>query len=219
LEHGGVDESVEHYRTIAYWYGYPGACLVLTDTLHVSDTSDELAHAYQSPDAGGVDTLTSRYEWGVDHAGGQEIYPATLDTGRHTTGTSTFHLKLRPDNWGVLLRRKLDYGFPNQRAQVRVADVGASFASAGTWMLAGSNTCLFSDPPNDTTPPTPTVETSNRQWRDDEFMIPWQLTRGRSEIAVQLTYEPVSDPLTPGGPVPSSAWSEYRYSAYCWVLP
>ena len=47
-----------------------------------------------------------------------EVYPAHADTGRKTQGTSEFTLKLDPQNFGVLLRRKLDYSFPNQRAEV-----------------------------------------------------------------------------------------------------
>ena len=31
LEHGGTDESDEHYETVTYWYGLPGASLVQTD--------------------------------------------------------------------------------------------------------------------------------------------------------------------------------------------
>jgi hypothetical protein len=209
LEHGGTDDSTEHYRTIAYWYGYPGACLVPTDALHVGDPGDEAAHAYASPDASAVDTLTSRYEWGVDHVGAQEIYPATTDTGRHTTGTTELTVALRPDNFGALLRRKLDYGFPDQRADVFVADdaPGAAFVAAGTWYLAGSNTCAFVDAPTETGVVAPTLETSNRRWRDDELLLPRNLTRGRARIRVRIV------------PVAPSTWSAYRYTAYSYVMP
>ncbi|MDP8999761.1 MAG: DUF2961 domain-containing protein, partial [Myxococcota bacterium] len=90
LEHGGVDDSTEHYQSVVYWYGLPSACLVQTDSFHVSDAADEAAHGYTSPLAPGVDSVTSRYEQGVDHVGAVEIYSATTDTGRHTTGTSEF---------------------------------------------------------------------------------------------------------------------------------
>lgn len=30
LEHGGVNESTQHYETLAYWYGLPAASLVQT---------------------------------------------------------------------------------------------------------------------------------------------------------------------------------------------
>ena len=221
LEHGGVDDSTEHYRTVAFWYGLPGASLVQTDTLHVGDPADEAAHAYASPDASAVDTLTSRYEWGVDTVGSVATYPATTDTGRHTTGTSQFTLTLDPANYGVLLRRKLDYGYPDQRAVVSVADDvdGAPFVGAGTWYLAGSSTVVFADSGSETSNGTPTVETGTHRWRDDEFLVPRQLTEGRARIRVKIAFAPAGQGLLPGQAPAAQAWSEYRYTAYCWELP
>jgi hypothetical protein len=221
LEHGGVDESTEHYRTLAFWYGLPGASLVQTDALHVSDAADEAAHAYSSPDASGVDTLTSRYEWGVDTVGGIATYPATTDTGRHTTGTTQLTLALRPDNYGVLLRRKLDYAYPDQRAVVSVADDvdGAAFVEAGTWYLAGGASVVFADAPTETGSAPGSVEASDHRWRDDELLVPRQLTEGRSSVRVRLQFAPAEQPLEPGVATAPQAWSEYRYTAYCWVLP
>ena len=175
IEHGGVDDSIEHYQTVAFWYGLPGASLVQTDALHVSDPVDEANHAYVSPDASGVDTLTSRYEWGIDHVGTAETYPATTDTGRHTKGMSQFTVAVQPTNYGVLLRRKLDYSYPDQRATVSVADDrdGAPFEDAGTWYLAGGSTVLFEDSSSETSNVgAPTVESSDHRWRDDEFIDP-----------------------------------------------
>jgi len=214
LEHGGTDDSTEHYRTLVYWYGLPGACLVPTDTLHVSDEADEESHQYLSPGAHGIDTLSTRYEWGVDSiaaadGGTSIVYPATSDTGRHTTGTSELTLAIRPDNLGVLLRRKLDYGYPDQRAEVYVADPESNplaFVHAGTWYVAGSNQCVFSDPPGELDPLQPVAQTSDRRWRDDEFLVPRALTQGRRALRVRL--------------VPTQGtWSEYRYTAYVWTLP
>jgi hypothetical protein len=222
FEHGGADDSTEHYRTVAYWYGLPGACLVPTDSLHVGDLDDERSHRYTSPYASPVDTVTSRYEWGVDHVGTTEIYPATLDTGRHTTGTTEFSLATDPNNYGVMLRRKLDYAFPDQRAEVWVAgdgDGGGSFVHAGTWYTAGSNTCVYSFPAGETDPFAPVVEQSNRRWRDDEFLIARSLTEGRSSLRVRLVFSPTNVPLTPQTPLAQQAWSEYRYAAYAWRLP
>jgi hypothetical protein len=195
----------------------------MTDALHVSDAADEAAHGYASPDASGVDTLTSRYELGVDHVGTTEVYPATTDTGRHTTGASELTLAIRPDNHGVLLRRKLDYGFADQRALVYVADAksGAPFVLAGTWYLAGSNTCAFVDATTETGVATPVLETSNRQWRDDEFILPSALTAGRNHVRVRIVFSP-SSPAAPAAPaisVGARAWSEYRYTAYSYVVP
>jgi hypothetical protein len=63
------------------------------------------------------------------------------------------------------------------------------------------------------------VETSNRRFRDDEFLVPRALTEGRAAIRVRVEFTPVQRPLFPGYPVPELAWSELRYEAYCFVMP
>jgi len=220
LEHGGVNESVEHYETVAYWYGLPAPSLIRTDELAVGNAQSEREHAYASPDASAPYEIASRYEWGPDTAGGKEIYPAHTDRGRTTKTTSEFTLKIDPDNYGVLLRRKLDYALPNQRAEVSVAD-GKSWKLAGIWYLAGSNTCVFSNPGNgqELGATQHVVETSNRRFRDDEFLIPRTLTRGRRQIRIRVRFTPVAIPLFPGQAVPELAWSEMRYTAYSFVMP
>ncbi len=47
LEHGGNNESTEHYKTVTYWYGLPGASLVKTDELKIGDAASERAHNYR----------------------------------------------------------------------------------------------------------------------------------------------------------------------------
>lgn len=162
-------------------------------------------------------------EWGPDALDGKEIYPAHTDTGRFTKTTSEFTLKLRPDNLGVMLRRKLDYAFPNQRAEVYIADASQEgqpkWEKAGIWYLAGSNTRGFSFPKTETGAALHNVQTSNRRFRDDEFLVPRALTEGRSAIRVRIVFTPVERPLFPGHPVPEMAWSELRYDAYCFVMP
>jgi hypothetical protein len=162
----------------------------------------------------------------VDHLRGNEVYPALRDLGRSTKGSSEFTLKLEPKNFGVLLRRKLDYAFPNQRAEVYVADASQgqeektlSWKPAGVWYLAGSNTCVYSNPKEELGATQHIVQTSNRRFRDDEFLVPRDLTEGRSAIRVRVRFTPVNRPLFPGHPVPELAWSEIRYDAYCFVMP
>jgi hypothetical protein len=226
LEHGGTNESTEHYETVTYWYGTPGATLRQTDVLQVGDAASERAHRYESPGASAPYEVTSRYEWGVDHLRGREVYPAHTDRGRTTRGTSEFTVKLEAENFGVLLRRKLDYVFPNQRAEVFVADAsrgqeGAALAwqPAGVWYLAGSNTCVYSNPKEELGATQHVVQTSNRHFRDDEFLVPRALTAGRSAVRVRVRFTPVRRPLFPDHPVPELAWSEIRYTVYCFVLP
>ena len=225
LEHGGTDESVEHYETIAYWYGLPAASLAQTDELSIGDEQSEKAHEYSSPQASAPYELTSRYEWGVDRLKNQEIFPATTDHGRTTTGVSEFTLRLRPDNLGVMLRRKLDYQYPNQRAEVSVAAVDHNghvtgvWNAAGIWYLAGSNTCVYSNPRGELGATQHVVETSNRRFRDDEFLIGRNLTAGKDAIRVRVKFTPVRIPLYPGAETAEVAWSEMRYTAYCYVMP
>ncbi|MGO9270518.1 MAG: DUF2961 domain-containing protein [Terriglobia bacterium] len=236
LEHGGTDESSEHYETATYWYGLPSPSLIKTDELSVGDKVSEEAHEYESPAASEPARITSRYEWGVDHLDGKEVYPAHLEAGRYTTGTSEFTLKLTPNNLGVMLRRTLDYSFPNQRAEVFVAEATGraglrsgvrrahaedpvQWKLAGVWYLAGSNTCVYSNPKSELGATEHVIETSNRQFRDDEFLVSRDLTQGLSAIRVRIHFTPVNTPLFPGAPPQKHAWSEIRYSAYCMVMP
>jgi hypothetical protein len=225
FEHGGTNNSTEHYETLAYWYGLPSPSLIKTDELNVGDPASERAHRYDSPDASEPYPINSRYEWGVDHLDGKEIYSAHREVGRYTTGVSEFTLKLTPNNLGVMLRRTLDYSFPNQRAEVYVCDASenskgsAPWKLAGIWRLAGSNTCVYSNPKGELGVTEHVTETSDRRFRDDEFLISRKLTQGLSAIRLKVRFTPVNIPLFPGAPPQKTAWSEIAYSAYCFVMP
>jgi hypothetical protein len=226
LEHGGTNESTEHYETVTYWYGVHSPSLVQTDELHVGSAKSERAHGYVSRSASPPYMLTSRYEWGIDTLGGQEIYPPQTDTGRAMQGTSEFTLHLDPHNLGVLLRRKLDYAYPNQRAEVYVAEASMAdnprkpnWKRAGVWYLAGSNTCVYSNPRDELGPTQHLAQTSNRRFRDDEFLLPLALTQRHAAIRIQIRFTPVTRPLFPGAELPTLAWSEFRYTAYCYRMP
>ena len=220
LEHGGANDSDQHYETVTYWYGLPSSSLVQTDQLQIGDTESERAHNYLSPESSDPHTITSRYEWGVDTLNGKEVYPSETDHGRTMKGISEFKLRLRPDNIGVLLRRKLDYKFPNQRAEIYVTNQrGSKWRFAGIWYLAGSNTSIYSNPKEELGAAEHEVRTSNRRFRDDEFLMPRTLTKGRREIWVRVKFTPVDRPLYPGFPLGEQAWSEIKYTAYCFVAP
>jgi len=237
LEHGGLNDSAEHYETVTYWYGIDRPGLVLTDELDVGSAGDEKAHGYLSPDATPPERLASRFELGPDSIpvpGGRgriEIQPETVDDGRRTRTWSEFEVKLRPDNLGVLLRRRLDLAFPDQRARVLVSPPSPepAWEPAGTWLTAGGSTALFADPLGlpkeevkgdpELAPPARIIWTSSRRWREDEFLIPRRLTAGRDSIRIRLEFQPVGLPLHPGRPLAEEAWTEYRYRAYCFVLP
>lgn len=239
MEHGGENLSSEHYETLAYWYGLPAPALVETDYLDVGDSASEAAHTYASPGASAIQTLQSRYEWGIDTLParpwgldprktpgllpGKEVYPTQQENGRFTRGSSEFTITVDPHNEGVLLRRTLDYQFPNQKALVYVRSGkhrSGRWKPAGAWYLAGSNTCVYSNPKGETDERQYTVETSNRRLRDDEFMLPARLTRHQAQLQIKLVYVPVDTELYPGHPYPvRSAWSELGYHVYSYIMP
>lgn len=88
-------------------------------------------------------------------------------------------MKISPRNLGITLRRTLDYSLPNQRAEVFLADASGNSRSdepfewkpAGVWHLAGSNRCVYSNPKDELGATEHVIETSDRRFRDDEFLI------------------------------------------------
>ena len=238
LEHGGVNDSNEHYETVTYWYGLQRPAIVLTDELDVGSVESERRHRYASPDGSEPEPLATRHEVGVDHVrrrpgeAAVEVVSTLGDDGRRTTTYSEFDLAIRPGAVGVMLRRRLDLQYPNQKATVYVADGQAEardWQEAGTWYTAGGNTAVFADPNSvpksqrtqhvELMGPVHVVQTSNRRWREDEFLLPPKLTAGRSKIRVRCKFVPVDEPLFPGHPVQEGAWTEFRYWAYCFVTP
>jgi hypothetical protein len=66
FEHGGENLSTEHYESVTYWYGLPAPSLIKSDSMDVGNQASERAHNYHSPDASAVESIHSRYEWGID---------------------------------------------------------------------------------------------------------------------------------------------------------
>ncbi len=235
FEHGGENLSVQHYEAVTYWYGLPAASLVLTDVLDVGNEKDEKDHDYVSPSGSVVETITSRYEWGIDHFPSnivrpvpgyddlrdKEVYPAHTEDGRFTKGETEFTVSLDPDNRGALLRRTLDYSFPNQKAEVYVSGTTSdSWEYAGIWYTAGGNVYIYSNPKGELDPRQINIEISNRRFRDDEFLIPERLTGNRSALRIRIKFIPDNQELYPRMPYPKeSAWSELKYEVYSYVTP
>jgi len=124
------------------------------------------------------------------------------------------------------IRQEMDPPKENKAIIVRLTRTSLSVAAAvllvvaaGIWYLAGANTCVYSNPKDELGATQHVIQTSNRRFRDDEFIIPRDLTRGRSAIRVRVKFTPVKIPLFPGQSLPELAWSEIRYDAYCYVMP
>ncbi|MBA3272737.1 MAG: hypothetical protein H0T11_02555, partial [Chthoniobacterales bacterium] len=166
-----------------------------------------------TPGAGKPYLIKSRYELGVDRSGDAVNYPESGLLARKTTGICEFTLNVDPENFGVMLRRTLDYAYMNQRAEVLVADAtdarairDGDFKSAGVWYTAGSNACVYSDPKGELGATQHNIIVSNRRFRDDEFLLGRDLTRGRKAIRVRIVHSPHAVPLFPGYPLSESAW-------------
>ncbi|MEO6497840.1 MAG: hypothetical protein ABIN95_02450, partial [Mucilaginibacter sp.] len=247
LEHGGENQTAEHYEAVVYWYGLPAPSLVKTDAIDIGQEWSEWQHAYFSPQASAPEWINSRYELGVDssatgawitdlgpvtkggpivfdHAPKIEVYPSHDQDGRYTRTTSEFTVQLRTDNKGALLRRTLDYSFPNQKAEIYVANVTngktGSWKYAGLWYLAGSNTVMHSDGDGELGKRKYVIQTTNRRFRDDEFLIPAAFTKGSDKVRIKVKFVGGEEELYPGKAFPKkSAWSELKYDVYSYILP
>jgi hypothetical protein len=239
LEHGAINNEAEHMSGVVYWYGVNKASLILTDQLNVCNTTDQLRHNYSSPTACDCYALVSRYEWGAEADyrdrlhDYDEFYGARVyffpeeDSVRRMTGTTQFTAKIMSDNHGVLIRRKFDYLYPNQKAKVFIKRSGEDkWQDVGVWYTAGSNTCVYSRPQgksfteSELSPTEHNIITSNRRWREEEFIISSTYTRGSDKIDIKIEFIPDHKELYPGKPFPTlSAWSESRYWIFSYVLP
>ncbi|CAN5312015.1 hypothetical protein BH23BAC1_BH23BAC1_21920 [soil metagenome] len=251
LEHGGWNESKEHYETVTYWYGLPAPSLIKTDEVNIGNEASEDYHKYESPDASEIQEIISRFDGtGLDtfseddfwkdhmHPEVREIYsknigniliPAHQETGRYTRGSSEFTVHLDPGNLGALLRRTLDYSFPNQKAEVYIADASNDFKPnepqweyVGIWYTPGSNTYVHSFPfsGGELGQREHQVRTSNRRFKEEEFLIPAKLTKGRSAVRVRIDFKPEVRELYLGHPFPKeTAWSELSYKVYSYIMP
>ena len=220
LEHGGTNESTEHYETVTYWYGLPGASL---------RAHRRTARSAIPPANARIATLARRIaalrnhlalRVGAGHAQGRrDLSRPHRSRPHHQTTSSKFTLKIDPNNLGVMLRRKLDYQFPNQRAE-----------------CSSSGGAMASPPASGTSPaPTPAsfparaANSAPRLARGADLQPPLPRRRisaspGRSpkaapSIRVRVKFTPVDIPLYPGHPPAETAWSEMRYTAYSFVMP
>lgn len=168
-------------------------------------------------------SLVSRYELGPDSHESKVHFDAEAGRVRTMKGTSQFKVRLDRENLGVMLRRKFDYLYPNQCAKVWVrSDVNGQWQYVGEWFTAGSNTCVYSYPrqAGELGATEHRVITSNRRWREEEFLIPRRMTEGLEQLEIRLEHIPDDKELFPGHPFEvESVWSESRYWVYCYKMP
>jgi hypothetical protein len=156
IQHGPVDNDAVLASSLVYYYRQQRPRLEPNDTLVVGDLVSEAAHAYQSTGATWSGAFTSTWE-------GEFSSAQLTSSGRAEKESSRFTLQIDPSNRGVILRRLLNQGTGNQRAQVYVGGV-----LAGEWLTAGSN--------------------FDHAWREDDFTIPAPMTEGASSLAIEIRF-------------------------------
>jgi len=127
IEHGNRNLVTMNAWTLAYYYYQPTVRAIQTDLLDVGKTASESSHSYS------IDNATWSGSQGFTYDGVMDAY-GSVDDGRSLRGFSRFQMAISPSNQGVLLRRRLDYGVPGQKAAVFV---DGQFV--GLWYTAGSN--------------------------------------------------------------------------------
>lgn len=162
IEHGATNNTTDtDIWSVALYYLQDEPLATLTDTLDVGDSASEASHAYSIVDQSWTGSSTFTYE-------GDDNDVDVTDDGRIHTSSSSFLATVDPDNAGVLLRRRMDYGIADQRATVVVEGTTVT-----TWYDAGENPF--------------------HRFRDSEIMIPASITAGKSEIDISMIVETPGD--------------------------
>lgn len=180
----GADYGQKTDFVVWYYRAEPGVGnLKLTDEVDIGNAASEQAHRCAVTGLAWAGTTKSAY----DRYEAQDPAPTTEDDGRAFTGASQFVVKLDPANEGVKLRRRVNRALANvQRANVSVD--GARLPGA-PWYVC--------DLP----------VTNDVAWRDTDFEIPANYTRGKAEITVKLEHV---------HGLPNDSGNEFYYWVFCY---
>lgn len=176
IEHGGWNEYDVAIDSVVMYYKIDEPLSRETDFIDVGNVAyTQAPWNYSATNITFSGSKTSYYDV-HDTDLPQETYNGVhLGAG----GTSSFSVAIDKKNNGVLLRRRINYGYPNQMASVTIDG-----QPAGIWYEPGSNAH------------DGTVIADYFMWRDSEFLVPPDLTRGKERITVQLTNLSATSPWT-----------------------
>jgi hypothetical protein len=163
IEHGKRNMVQPDYSSTAFLYTQPNEAITSSDEVNPTDPVSRILHIYT--DAAAADQiLMSTYEGNDDARPIAGLVPTTH-------AAITFHVQIRPDNHGILLRRTSD-----QATGYQSADVAIDGIPAGIWLEPRSN--------------------NSHRWLDDTYLVPESLTAGKYHITVTLTPIPDAPPWT-----------------------
>lgn len=165
----GIDFGIEHgdaaifcdlrsshpsdYYATVFWYGLDDPVMSPTDEINVGDQVSGAEHGYGAEGALPSGQVTYQYEGDNDEVD-------VTDTIQAASGPVTFTVDIAPGK-AVILRRRFDNNFANQKAVVYVDN-----NQTGTWYTPGRN--------------------SAKRWKDSEFVIPASETQGKTSIDIEL---------------------------------
>ena len=234
---------MKHYETVTYWYGIQQPGLAADRRARRRQRSErEIARTTVRPMQPRRKHVESRHEVGVDqvptmtdgetNGDCSPRSPTTAGARRRTPNSCSDSTRMRV---GVMLRRRLDLAVSQPEGQHlrgrrggREAGVGKGRhlvhgrrqhgrlrRSADGHSRARDSTQQVELHAAGTSP-----QTSNRRWREDEFLLPPQAdARAATRFASAANSCPSANPLFPGHPPQEEAWTEFRYWAYCFVMP
>jgi regulation of enolase protein 1 (concanavalin A-like superfamily) len=152
IESGSSDLAWNEYH---YWvYSTVSGSDVLTDVLDVGNTISENQHRYTTDSQSFSSNKTHTYP---------PNYATITENGRTHRGYSQFDMAIDPDNQGIKLTRRLDYGIGNQKANVYVDG-----SLVGEWFNSGKDVTY--------------------RWNDSSFYISKSFTSGKSVIAIKVEF-------------------------------
>lgn len=161
------------FKSAVFYYHNPAELIGLTDTLDVGDAASEKAHKYKITG----DRMRLQNERGAYEGNFKEPFE---DSGRWTDGTTSFVVKINPDNDGVRLRKRI-----NQLAYHQAVEVFVDGKPVGMWFEQGSQYQLFKE--KQPTPHyLPDWNKIDKRFRDTEFEIGASFTKGKSEIELKF---------------------------------
>ncbi len=153
IEHGDFNNKLGNYQSLAFFYWQPATC-VLTDSVDVGNSSSESLHQYVTSNTKVLINKNNSFE-------GEQSQVIVPHNGYAIPDSSTFVVKIQPNNKGVRLLRTFDYSIKNQQARVYVDD-----SLTGVWLNAGFN--------------------NTSSFREEYFDIPQRYTNGKSILRVKM---------------------------------
>ena len=156
IEHGPQDGEQADYSSVAYYYKIDEPGMILSDKLDIGNTQSETTHNYVINNQTWLGNRDFYYE-------GDDDDILVSDNGKAFRGYSEFTVAIESQNEGVKLRRRLDYGISNQKAEIFVDG-----NSVGIWYTPGSNL--------------------SKRWLDSDFEIPSGFTQNKNSIRIKIQF-------------------------------